>query len=104
MSVSALVVATIVGVVLGVTLGNKKNLSPVRTATATSPPTPSPTAQDAIVLLSLVESTSFDDSAALLDHGRFSTLQGVGMVGKNENFEEYTDWQRIQCYILAVFF
>ncbi len=96
---SVLVVLCIVGLVLGITLGWDK------TAANTVPqsPTPSPATQEFVSLKSLIKSVSLDGGAAL-EVSSLPQSKALAWLAGNKNLEEYPDWQRIQHYVLVVFY
>ena len=59
--------------------------------------------QDAAALQSLVLLVSFDGGAALSDPASPQS-KALAWLARNENLEKYPGWQKIQCYVLAVFY
>ena len=108
--VLVLLALSLIVAVLGVLLfgGDKTSVTP-DTATATAPPAAAPTkvaptSQPTLVnLQDLILSVSLDDGAALVDP-LSPQSKALAWLDSNTNLESFDDWQKIQRYVLAMFY
>jgi hypothetical protein len=108
--VLVLLALSVIVAVLGVLLfGGDKNPKNKTSATTTAPPTAAPTevtstSQPTLAnLQDLILSVSLDDGAALVDP-LSPQSKALAWLDSNTNLESFDDWQKIQRYVLAMFY